>query len=204
MTKPGEVKIVLIGSASVGKTCILQRATSGVYDDRTLPTLGASYTLKTISYEGQTLQLQIWDTAGQECFKSVARSYFRNALGAILVYDITDEPSFDALDGWLHDLEQQANPAACKILIGNKSDRESERTVGLNQAQDFAEKHKLEYMETSALSGKNVNEVFRRLAFTIARLVAAGQIQMSPPAAKAVPFTDSAALQQPERERACC
>jgi small GTP-binding protein len=158
-----------------------------------------------VPVDDQTVKLQIWDTAGQERFKSVSRAYFRNAVGAVLCYDITDDGSFDDVGNWLHDLQQLCNPSAYILLVGNKTDRAAERTVGEEQARDFAAKHKLDYLETSALSGTNVTEAFTRLAFAVAKRVSSGQIQNAAAVGKASPFKADAAPQQTQQTGpGCC
>jgi small GTP-binding protein len=186
-------KIVVVGSSGTGKSAIVQRLVDDTFREE-----GQFL----IPVESQTVKLQIWDTAGQERFKSVSRAYFRNAVGAVLVYDITCEASFEELANWLHDLQQLCNPNAYIICIGNKSDLADQRQVGMQQAKDFADKHRLEYLETSALSGENVTDAFTRLAFGIASRVNIGVIAAGGPTSKVNPFKDS-----PSTERAgsgCC
>jgi small GTP-binding protein len=170
-------KIVVVGSSGVGKSSIIQRLIEGTFREDGTPTVGVEFKPFLIPVDNQMIKLQIWDTAGQERFKSVSRAYFRNAVGAVLVYDVTDERSFDDLGNWLHDILQLANPNAFILLLGNKADREDNRRIGPEQARDFADKNKLDFLETSAKSGQNVSETFTRLAFTIAKRVTTGQIQ---------------------------
>jgi small GTP-binding protein len=170
-------KIVVLGSSGVGKSAIVRRLVDGTFSEESQSTVGVEFKPFVIPVNDQSVKLQIWDTAGQERFKSVSRAYFRNAVGAVLVYDITTESSFDDLGNWLNDLQQLCNPNAYILLVGNKTDLESERRVGIEQARDFAEKHKLDYLETSARSGANVTESFTRLAFAVAKKVSSGQIQ---------------------------
>jgi small GTP-binding protein len=170
-------KIVVLGSSGVGKSAIVRRLVDGTFTAESQSTVGVEFKPFIIPVDGQSVKLQIWDTAGQERFKSVSRAYFRNAVGAVLVYDITSDSTFDDLGNWLNDLQQLCNPNAYILLIGNKTDLEGERRVGTEQARDFAERNKLEYLETSALSGTNVTEAFTRLAFAVAKKVSSGQIQ---------------------------
>ncbi|KAH0791830.1 Ras family protein [Histomonas meleagridis] len=173
-------KIVVVGASGVGKSALVQRLVDGTFREEGQSTVGVefkSFTCQT--QDNQPVKLQIWDTAGQERFRSVSKAYFRNAVGAVLVFDITSESSFDDLENWLQDLQQLCNPNAYIILVGNKVDLEDKREVGTQQAKDFGEKHHLEYLETSALSGQNVMESFTRLAYEIANRVSTGQIQSS-------------------------
>jgi small GTP-binding protein len=146
--------------------------------------VGVEFKSFVVPLEGQSVKLQIWDTAGQERFKSVSKAYLRDAVGALLVYDVTAQGSFDELGGWLTDLRQLCNPNACILLIGNKCDLEGDRQVGGEIVSGFAEMHRLEYLETSAKSGQNITETFTRLAYGIANRVAGGQIEVIQPASK--------------------
>jgi small GTP-binding protein len=165
--------------------------------------VGVEFKPYIIPVDDQNVKLQIWDTAGQERFKSVSKAYFRNAVGAVLVFDISNDASFDDLGVWLRDLEQLANPNAYILLVGNKQDLGDQRQVGAQQAKDFADKHRLEYLETSALSGENVTEAFTRLAYGIAARVNSGQIQNGTSVAKASPFRVEP-QQTPGKSEGCC
>lgn len=197
-------KIVVVGSSGVGKTAIVQRLIDGTFREEGQSTVGVEFKSFICPLEDQSVKLQIWDTAGQERFKSVSKAYFRNAVGAILVYDITNETSFEELSTWLNDLQALCNPNAYILLVGNKGDLESQRQVGVQQAKDFAEQHKLEYIETSALSGQNVSESFTRLAYGVATRVNNGQIQITSGAQKASPFKVDEPPKQQQSSGGCC
>jgi small GTP-binding protein len=183
-------KIVVVGSSGVGKSAIVQRLVDGTFRDEGQSTVGVEFKPFIIPVENQTVKLQIWDTAGQERFKSVSKAYFRNAVGAVLVFDVTSEASFEDLANWLHDLQQLCNANAYIMCVGNKRDLADQRQVGTQQAKDFADRHRLEYLETSALSGENVTEAFTRLAFGIAARVSSGAILAGVPSSKVNPFKD--------------
>jgi small GTP-binding protein len=197
----GSYKIVVVGSSGVGKTAIVERLVEGTFREDTQSTVGVEFKPFIIPVENQTVRLQIWDTAGQERFKSVSKAYFRNAVGGVLVFDVSAEKSFEDLAGWLHDLQQVATPNAYILLIGNKVDLEDQRQVGTQQAKDFADRHRLEYLETSALSGDNVREAFTKLAFGIVARVASGEVQPGVPASKVNPFREQ--QKQPEASGCC-
>jgi small GTP-binding protein len=194
-------KIVVLGSSGVGKSAIVRRLIENTFTPEGQPTVGVEFKPYIVPVNDQPVKLQIWDTAGQERFKSVSRAYFRNAVGAVLVYDVTVESSFDALDDWLNDLQQLCNPNASILLVGNKTDLDVDRKVGIEQARDFAEKHRLEYLETSALSGANVTEAFTRLAFAVAKKVQSKQIEGGPGKAPTVKVDPVAA--EPARSECC-
>jgi small GTP-binding protein len=195
-------KIVVVGSSGVGKSAIVQKLVDGTFREESQSTVGVEFKPYIIPVDDQNVKLQIWDTAGQERFKSVSKAYFRNAVGAVLVFDITNDATFDDLGAWLRDLEQLANPNAYILLVGNKVDLEDKRQVGAGQAKDFAAQHKLEYLETSALSGANVTDAFTRLAYGIAARVSSGQIQNGGGVAKASPFRVEVPKDPPKK--GCC
>jgi small GTP-binding protein len=160
-------KFIVIGTSGVGKTCLLKRLIEGHFSGQDVPTIGAEYLSKIEEIDGQPIRLQIWDTAGQEKFRAIAKSYFRHAVGVILVYDITDRRSFDDLNSWLTEVHQLCDPNAAVTLIGNKLDLEEQRAVTNAEAQLFATNHQLTYIEASALAGDNVVEAFQRAAKTV-------------------------------------
>jgi small GTP-binding protein len=197
-------KIVVVGASAVGKSAIVQRLIDGVFHEESTSTVGVEFKPFLIPVDDQNVKLQIWDTAGQERFKSVSRAYFRNAVGAVLVFDITNDQSFDELGNWLQDLQQLSNPNAVILLVGNKTDLEDQRKVGGEQARDFADRHKLEYLETSAKSGQNVSEAFTRLAFAIAKRISTGQIQNTSAISKTSPFRVDPQQPAKAEEKPCC
>jgi small GTP-binding protein len=159
-----DFKFIVIGSSGVGKTSLLKRLIEDQFIPETPATVGVEYVTTTLEIDGQSIKLQIWDTAGQEKFRSIAKSYFRHAVGAILVFDITDRRSFDDLTIWLNDVHQLCDPNAAVTLIGNKLDLTNQRAVTTADAQVFAANHQLTYLETSARAGDNVTEAFQRAA----------------------------------------
>lgn len=165
-------KFIVIGSSGVGKTAILTRLVDHVFTGESQSTIGVEFIATSVKVDNVTVKLQIWDTAGQEKFRAIAKAYFRSAVGVMLVYDITDRKSFDDLGGWLNDVHSQCDPNAVITLIGNKSDLEEKRKVSESEARDFAELHQLQYMETSALVGDNVELAFQTAASNVLRTMA--------------------------------
>jgi small GTP-binding protein len=157
-------KFIVIGPSDVGKTSLVNRLINGHFSREASPTIGCDYRSVVLEIEGEPVKLQIWDTSGQERFRSIAKSYFRHAVGVVVVYDITDRRSFDDLSSWLNDVHQLSDPNASIVLIGNKLDRAAERAVTTAEAQIFAGNDQLTYLEASALGGDNVNEAFHRAA----------------------------------------
>ena len=196
-------KIVMVGSSTVGKSSIVQRLVQGEFSDDGTTTCGADFYTFTCPVHSENVKLLIWDTAGQERFRSISKSYFRNAVGAILVYDITNLESFDDLTAWLSDFQNLASPNAYILLVGNKIDLENSRQVGAQQVKDFADRHHLETLETSALSGKNIQEAFTRLAFEVTARVNSGQITISQMQNRATQPT-LFVTEPSKRNKSCC
>jgi len=156
-------KIVIIGDSSVGKSNLLVRFTRNEYNDRSKATIGVDFGTKSIEIEGRTVTAQCWDTAGQERFRAVTSGYYRGAVGAMIVYDITNKTSFKNVTRWLNELREMADPEILIMMVGNKCDLEPQREVPTNEAKAFAEGNKISFLETSALTAQNVNLSFETL-----------------------------------------
>ncbi|CEG74011.1 Putative Ras-like protein Rab-2A [Rhizopus microsporus] len=142
-------------------------------------TIGVGFGTRFITVNDQQTKLQIWDTAGQESFRSITRSYYRGAAGALLVYDITRRETFEHLSVWLEDVRQHANPNTVIMLIGNKSDLESKRQVSREEAERFAQENGLFFLETSAKTANNIEEAFVKTAEEIQRKIQDGTIDLT-------------------------
>merc|ERR1712051_30853 len=169
-------KFLVIGSAGIGKSCLLHQFIEGRFKEDSSHTIGVEFGSKIVLVGGKTVKLQIWDTAGQERFRSVTRSYYRGAAGALLVYDITSRESFNALSNWLTDARTLASPAIVILLVGNKKDLEDEREVTFLEASRFAQENDLVFVETSAKSGENVEEAFLKCSKTILAKIETGEL----------------------------
>jgi small GTP-binding protein len=169
-------KIVVVGASGVGKTAIVNQLVNKTFKEEGQPTIGVEFKSYSCQADDETIKLQIWDTAGQERFRSVSKAYFRNALRAVLVFDLTNKTSFDELNIWINDLNTLCAPNAFIILVGNKADLSDERAVSEDEARESAKRYNLEYLETSAKNGANIAETFARLGKGILRQVRAGQI----------------------------
>lgn len=158
-------KIVLIGDAGVGKTCIVQRFKTGTWLETQGSTIGVDFCMKTVELDGKKIKLQVWDTAGQERFRTITQSYYRSANGVLCAFDVTQEGSFKNVSHWMEDIQKYCAPDVTKILIGNKTDLKDARAVDANDAQSISEYWgMLEYIETSAKDNYNIEGVFRRVA----------------------------------------
>jgi small GTP-binding protein len=157
-------KILVIGDSGVGKSCILLRFVDNSFAETYISTIGVDFRIRTVEMDGKSIKLQIWDTAGQERFRTITSSYYHGAHGIIVVYDITDETSFDNVRQWLIEIERYASRKVVKLIIGNKSELKDERQVLTESARSFAEAHDLEFMEISAKENMNVQETFLKLS----------------------------------------
>lgn len=139
-------------------------------------TIGVEFGSKVVNVGGKNVKLQIWDTAGQERFRSVTRSYYRGAVGCLLVYDITSRETYNHLVSWLTDARTLARPDITVVVVGNKCDKKSAREVTLLEASRFAQENDLLFMETSALTGECVDEVFLKCGHSILGKIDSGSI----------------------------
>ncbi len=156
-------KIVLIGDTSVGKTNILSKYLTDEFDPESKATVGVEFGTKNFKIENNIVKVQIWDTAGQERYRSITNAYYKGAKGALLVYDITNKKSFDNLDRWISDLKINGDEKISIVLLGNKSDLESQRVISTEEGKNKAELFKFAFMETSALNGSNIEKAFDEL-----------------------------------------
>ena len=162
-----EVKVVLIGSASVGKTCIVNRATSDFFDPEQVSTVGASFSAKRVSTENSRVTLRIWDTAGQERFRSLAPMYFHAANAVIVVFSLNSKDTLEDAETWVDELKEHYEEIPLLYLVGNKADLTEERCISIEEANAMAEKLHAFYFETSAKTGQNINELFEDIAYQI-------------------------------------
>jgi len=155
-------KLLIIGESGVGKTCLLLRFTDDSFTANHLTTIGIDFKIKIINLEEKLIKLQIWDTAGQERFRTITKTYYKGAHGIILTYDVTDENSFKNIRTWVKQIEQNAQNSVCKVLVGNKCDRD-DRKVSLDEGAKLAKEFNMQFFETSAKTNYNVNETFTYL-----------------------------------------
>ncbi len=156
-------KIVLVGDASVGKTNIMSKYLKNEFHEDSKATVGVEFGSKQFTVEGHKIKAQIWDTAGQERYKAMTSAYFKGAKGAFIVYDITSKSSFESVDRWLNDLRVSADKNLTVIIIGNKCDLEQQRDVKKEQGEEKSKSNGVAFMETSALSGENIDKAFDKM-----------------------------------------
>jgi len=157
-------KYIIVGDTAVGKSCLLLQFTDKKFQAQHDLTIGVEFGSRTVNIDSNQVKLQIWDTAGQEKFRSITRSYYRGAAGALLVYDVTRRDTFEHLTTWLEDCLKFSSPNIVIMLIGNKSDLDAQRQVTQEEGNTFATKHGLHFLETSAKTAENVDEAFIKTA----------------------------------------
>jgi Ras-related protein Rab-1A len=156
-------KVIIVGEAGVGKSCLLRRYADQSFTENYINTIGVDFKVRTLDVNGRTVKLNIWDSAGQERFRTIVNTYYRGAHGICVVYDITDTESFEKVGDWLHDVGELAEPSAKKLIIGSKLDLEGKRTVPLETVEKYAESLGIQHIETSSKNGQNVNHVFSEM-----------------------------------------
>lgn len=161
-------KIVLVGDAGVGKTHLLSRYIKGTLPKNPQSTIGVEFATKTVPLQtGGTVKAQIWDTAGQERYRAITSAHYRRAVGAMLMYEVTNEKTFANAKRWMEELRDHAEPDIVVMLVGNKLDlcdrNPAARKVPREMAQKFAEANSLLFEETSAITVTRVKESFERL-----------------------------------------
>ncbi|XP_047312251.1 ras-related protein Rab11C [Impatiens glandulifera] len=164
-------KIVLIGDSGVGKSNILSRFTRNEFCLESKSTIGVEFATRTLKVEEKTVKAQIWDTAGQERYRAITSAYYRGAVGALLVYDITKAQTFDNIQRWLRELRQHADSNIVIMMAGNKSDLNHLRSVSDEDGLALAEREGLSFLETSALEALNVEKAFQTILTEIYHII---------------------------------
>ena len=157
-------KILILGDSTVGKTCFLTRYTDNTFQEEYLASIGMDYKIKSYEKEdGNSIKLYIWDTAGQDRFRSITRNYYKGADGIILIYDITNEESFNNVKHWINSIKEEAPDKVVIILVGNKVDDEENRKIKKENGEKISQEFKLPFFECSAKADINVNSAFEAL-----------------------------------------
>ena len=160
-------KVILVGDSGVGKTCLLSMYVKGIIEP-TIPTIAVEFCTKEIElYDGTKIKVQLWDTAGEERFKSLAMTYYRKAYGILLLFDVTKKSSFMACKNYLEEVRINSDKKCVIYLVGNKIDLANEREITKEEAENFAKKENIKYIETSAIKNMKVNEAFTSLLNSI-------------------------------------
>ena len=173
-----QIKLLMIGDSAVGKTSLLLRYANDTFSSTFITTIGIDFKIKTVDLDNRRVKLQIWDTAGQEQFRTITRSYFRGAQGIVLVYDITDRGTFNSVRSWMAQIADHADAQVNRVLVANKSDNEAERRVSSAEGAALAAEYEVKFLETSAKHDMNVSETFTAIAReVVARIPAEGAQQ---------------------------
>ncbi|CAL0309601.1 unnamed protein product [Lupinus luteus] len=201
-------KVVLIGDSGVGKSNLLSRFTRNEFCLESKSTIGVEFATRTLQVEGRTIKAQIWDTAGQERYRAITSAYYRGALGALLVYDTTKPITFDNVARWLKELRDHADANIVIMLIGNKTDLKHLRAVATEDAQTYAEKEGLSFIETSALESTNVDKAFQTTLAHIYHIISKKSLSSNHPAAAAYGIKEGSTIavdgSQPVSKNSCC
>ncbi|XP_031494217.1 ras-related protein RABA1d-like [Nymphaea colorata] len=172
-------KVVLIGDSGVGKSNLLSRFTRNEFSLESKSTIGVEFATRSLNVDGKVIKAQIWDTAGQERYRAITSAYYRGAVGALLVYDVTRHATFENVERWLRELRDHTDPNIVVMLIGNKSDLRHLVTVSTQDGKAFAERESLYFMETSALEATNVENAFSEVLKQIYHIVSKKAVEAS-------------------------
>jgi small GTP-binding protein len=170
-------KFIIIGESGTGKSCILHQFIENKFKKNLNQTVGVEFGCKHLEICNKKIKLQIWDTAGQERFRSVTKSYYRGAAAAILVYDITNIESFSRLSTWINDARSLSRQDISMIVLGNKSDLVNARAVNFIEASQFCQENNVPLLETSAVSGENIDFAFTKLTKSVLDRLQSGDLQ---------------------------
>ncbi|KAH7107231.1 GTPase of the Ypt/Rab family [Auriculariales sp. MPI-PUGE-AT-0066] len=168
-------KVVIVGDSATGKTNLLSRFTRNEFSLDSKSTIGVDFATKFLNCDSKTIKAQLWDTAGQDRYRAITAAYYRGAVGALLVYDITRRQTFESLSRWLKELRDYADANAVIMLVGNKCDLTHIRAVSTEEATTFASENGLSFIETSALDATNVSEAFTTVVNDIFKVVVSNQ-----------------------------
>lgn len=159
------LKVVLVGDTKVGKSCVLSRFVQGTFDRNMPATIGAAFLTKVVTTSSGPVRLQLWDTAGQEKFRSLAPMYYRSSSVALMVYDVTSRESLESLDDWASEIQDKAPHNIKFVVIGNKCDLTEERVISTEMGKNVAQQLGATlFGETSAKSGEGISEIFSKIA----------------------------------------
>ncbi len=202
------LKIVLIGDSGVGKTNLLGRFTRNTFEENTRNTIGVDFSAHDMQVNNKTVKAQFWDTAGQEKYRAIASAYYKNAHGAVIVYDITRRETFDNVDNWLRELRENGEKNIQIIVLGNKCDLEHERKVTKEDAKKYSESHGLFYMETSAKTNEDdcVGHAFSILIEEIIKKLESekSQVEGDIKSFRSRTLAEKSKLDAPSKANKCC
>jgi len=171
-------RFIIVGDTNVGKTCLLSQFTERVFKTEHEATIGVEFGSRILKVKEKRVKIQIWDTAGQETFKSVTRSYYKGAIAGFVVYDVTDQYSFQNAARWLEEIQAHSNEEMIIALVGNKADQEEKRKISREQGEAFAKENNLLFFETSARKGTQVDDAFYQVSSDILTKLENGDLRL--------------------------
>ena len=183
-------KVVVIGDSGVGKTNLITKYCDGVFKDSYVATIGVDFKLKSVNANGKLTKLQIWDTAGQERFRTITQTYYKGATGILVAYSVNSKESFKNVAGWLSQIDSHAQQDIVKVLVGTKADLTEEREVSQEEGRKEAQRRSMAFLEVSAKTGHNIEELFMELT---TRIQALKGTSPSDPTAHSMRLVDMAA-----------
>ena len=173
------LKFIIIGDSSVGKSNIFYQFQDGIFQENSVASVGVQLCAKNLKIDNTIFRLQVWDTAGQENFRSLISTYYKNSSCAFIVYDITEEQSFYNLDTWIQECKNIAPETILLVLIGNKTDLNERRKIEYNKGLEYAQKHNMIFFEASAKDGTNIQEIFIKSVECINKNIQEGKYDLS-------------------------
>jgi Ras-related protein Rab-2A len=198
-------RYIIIGDMAVGKSCLLLQFTDHKFRYEHQLTIGVEFGGKTLDIKNRKIKIQIWDTAGQEAFQAITRTYYKGAIGALLVYDITRRETFNHIESWLNEVKTHGSKDVVCVLVGNKKDLEESRKVTFEEGQSLAKINGLLFLETSAKTAENVNEVFLTSARKILdNMIENGTDNFTPKKNVRISLDDDDDDQKLKKKKGCC
>ena len=175
------VKIIIIGNQSVGKTNIVTRYVKGEFSEDYMITIGMDFLTCNLKSDDKIFKLRLWDTAGSEKFRSITKGYYSNTCCALIVYDITNQNSFDSVKHWIEDVKNYADKDTHLVLVGNKIDLKDQRKISKEDGQNLATQYGMDFYESSALTGENINNIFEGICKYVNQKIDEGKIDLNDP-----------------------
>ena len=173
------LKYIIVGDAAVGKSNICFRFSKGKFSEKYQPTIGMDFVYKNLKIGDKNYKIQVWDTAGQECFQSISRGYYKSSVCGLIVYDITDRKTFNNIINWIDQCHNNGPSTISLVLVGNKVDLEENRVITYEEGNDLANRFNMQFYETSAYTGYNIDKLFKESLEKIAKKMENGDYDLS-------------------------